>query len=101
MQFQVSSESELTGKEIPELSRVEFLEKFLTNHFPLSDAEDNTFGLLNRGGIVDLPFDNTNSNSPKVLKAKYLGSDVLFCFISICNFGNFNPSATNTSLSKL
>ena len=56
MQFQVSSEKELTGKEIPESSRLEFLEKISTNHFPLLDAEDNTFGLLDRGGIADLPF---------------------------------------------
>ena len=43
-----------TGKEIPESSRLEFLEKFLAN-FALSDAEDNTSGPLNRGGIADLP----------------------------------------------
>ena len=42
------------GKEIPELSRLEFLEKFVANNFALSDAEDNTSGLLNRGGIADL-----------------------------------------------
>ena len=44
-----------TGKEIPESSRLEFLEKFSANNFALSDAEDNTSGLLNRGGIADLP----------------------------------------------
>ena len=44
-----------TGKEIPESSRLEFLEKFLTNNFALSDAEDNTSGSLNRGGIANLP----------------------------------------------
>ena len=43
-----------TGKEIPESSRFEFLEMFLANNFPLSDAEDNTSGLFNRGGIADL-----------------------------------------------
>ena len=37
-----------TGKEIPESSRLVFLEKFSANNFALSDA-------LNRGGIVDLP----------------------------------------------
>ena len=36
-------------------SRLEFLEKFLANNFALSDAEDNTSGPLNRGGIADLP----------------------------------------------
>ena len=30
-----------TGKEIPESSRSEFLEKFLANNFALSDAEDS------------------------------------------------------------
>ena len=36
------------GKEIPESSR-------LANSFAWSDLEDNTSGLLNRGGIADLP----------------------------------------------
>ena len=44
-----------TGKEIQESSRLEFLENFLANSFALSDAEDNTSGLLNRGGVADLP----------------------------------------------
>ena len=33
-----------TGKEIPESSRLEFLEKFLAKNLTLSDAEDNTSG---------------------------------------------------------
>ena len=37
------------GKEIPESSRLEFLKKFLANNFALSDAEDKTSSLLNRG----------------------------------------------------
>ena len=44
-----------TGKEIPESSTLGFLEKFLANNFALSDAEDSTSGLLNSGGIADLP----------------------------------------------
>ena len=44
-----------TGKEIPELSRLEFLEKFSANNFALSDAEDNTSGPLNKESIADLP----------------------------------------------
>ena len=44
-----------TCKEISESSRLEFWEKFLANNFALSDAEDNTSGPLNRGGIADLP----------------------------------------------
>ena len=46
---------EKTRKEIPESSRFEFLEKFLANNFALLDADDNTSGSLNRGGIADLP----------------------------------------------
>ena len=37
-----------TGKEIPEPSKFEFLEKFLANNFALSDADDNTSGPLNK-----------------------------------------------------
>ena len=44
-----------TGKEIPESSWLEFLEKVSANNFALSDAEDNSSGLLNRGGKADLP----------------------------------------------
>ena len=44
-----------TGKEIPKSSRVEVKETFLANDFALPDAEENTPGLLNRGGIADLP----------------------------------------------
>ena len=44
-----------TGKVIPESSRLEFLEKFSASNFALSDAEDNTSGWLNSGGIEDLP----------------------------------------------
>ena len=44
-----------TGKEISELSKLEFLEKFSANSFALSNAEDSTSGLSNRGGIADLP----------------------------------------------
>ena len=45
-----------TDKEIPESSRLEFLEKFLAINFSLSDADGNTSRSLNRGGIADLPF---------------------------------------------
>ena len=53
-----------TGKDIPESSRLEFLEKLIANSFVLSDAEDNTSSLL-----------NTIRNSSKVLRPKFLGSD--------------------------
>ena len=44
-----------TGKEMPESSRLEFLEKSSAHNFPLSHAEDNTSRPLNRGSIADLP----------------------------------------------
>ena len=43
-----------TGKEIPESSRLELLEKFLANKFTLSDTEGNASSPLNRQGIADL-----------------------------------------------
>ena len=77
-----------TGKEIPESSQLKFLEKFSANNFALLNAEDNTSGPLDRGGIADLP-----------LLCKFLESNRLFCFISTCKFGSFkNPFATITSL---
>ena len=76
-----------TRKEIPESSRLEFLEKFSTNNCALSDAEDNTFGppRYSRFTFVE----NTISNFQKVLRANFLGSKGLLCFISICKFGSF------------
>ena len=44
-----------TGNKIPNLLRLEFLQKFLANSFALSETEGNTSAPLNRGGIVDLP----------------------------------------------
>ena len=44
-----------TGKEIPKSSILEFLEKFLTNNFALSEEEDNTCGPWNRRDVADLP----------------------------------------------
>ena len=78
-----------TSKEIPESSRFEFLEKFLANNFALSDAEDNTSGPLNRGGIADLPLLRTLLAIRQKLR-------------EFSKFGSFkNPFATITSLSEL
>ena len=42
---------------------------------------------------------NTVSNSPKLTRTKFLGSDGFFCFSSICKSGRFkNPFKTITSL---
>ena len=54
MQFRLILEGE-TGKEVPESSRLEFLETFSINNFALSDAEENSSGPLDGGGIADLP----------------------------------------------
>ena len=71
--------------------------KFLANNFALADPEDNINRLLNRGSIADLPCGEHYFTK----KAKFLGSDGIFC-ISICKFGTFtNPFATITSLSEL
>ena len=42
-------------KQMPELSRLEFLEKFSANSFALSEAENNASGPLGRGRIANLP----------------------------------------------
>ena len=44
-----------TDKEIPQSSRLEFLEKFLVNIFGLSNVEDNNWRALNGGDMADLP----------------------------------------------
>ena len=46
---------EKTVKEMPESSRLDFLEKFSANNFAFSNAENNTSWPLNRGGIEDWP----------------------------------------------
>ena len=35
---------------------------------------------------------NTISNSPEIPRAKFMGSNRLFCFIIICKFGSFKNS---------
>ena len=90
------------GKEVPVSSRIEFLEKFLPNKFALSDAEENISGPLNRRYSRFTFVENIISNSPKVPRVKFLGSDELFRFSSICKFGSFkNHFAPITSLSEL
>ena len=93
-----------TGKEIPKSSRLEFSENYSANNFDLSDAEDNTSGPLNRGGIADLPFLRTllairqKSRDPSFWEVM----NGIFYFINICKFSSFkNPFATITSLSEI
>ena len=76
-----------TGKEIPESSRLELLENFLANNFALSDAKDNTSGLLNRAGIADLPLLRTLlANCHKSQEQSFwevMGSFVLVAYASL------------------
>ena len=76
-----------TGKEIPESSRLEFLEKFSANSFALSDAEDNTTGSLNRGGIADLLLLRTllaiRQNSREPSFCEVMDSFVLLAYASL------------------
>ena len=94
-----------TGKEIPESSRLEFLEKFLANNFALSEAEDSTSGQSNGGDIADLSLLSTllaicqKSRKPSFWEV--VDSFVLVAY-GICKLGSFkNFFAMITSLSKL
>ena len=59
---------------MPESSRIVFLEKFLGNNFALSDVENNTSRLLNRGGIADLPLLRTLLAMSNVTRATFLAT---------------------------
>ena len=76
-----------TGKEIPESPRLEFLEKFLAKIFALSDAEDDTSGPLNRGGIADLALLRTlltiRQKSPQPSFWEVMDSFVLVAYVSL------------------
>ena len=101
MQFQISSRRENRQRD-PESSRLEFKEKFSGNNFALSDAEDNTSGLLNRGGIADLPLLRTLLAILQKSREPSFWEVMDSCFISICKFSSFkNPFAMITSLSEL
>ena len=82
-----------TGNKIPELSRLEFLEKFSANNFALSDAENNTSGPFNRGGIADLALLRTllsirqKSREPSFLEV--MNSFVLLAYASLATSKTF------------
>ena len=92
----------LEGKEIPESSRLDLLEKFSANNFSLSDGEDNTSGSLNRRGITDLPLLRTLLAICQKSREPTFWEVMDSCFISICKFGSFkNPFVMITSQSEL
>ena len=88
-----------TGKEIPESSRLEFSEKLSANNFDLSDAEENTSGQLNRGGIADLPLLRTllaiHQKSPEPNFWEVMDSFVLLAY------ANASLAASRTLLQRL
>ena len=90
-----------TGKEIPKSSRLEFLEKLLANNFTLSEAEENTSGSLNRGGIADLALLRTLlAIRQKFQEPSFWG--VMDSFVLVYKFGSFkNPFTAITSVSEL
>ena len=61
------------------------LEKFLGNNFALPDAEDNTSGLLNRGGIVDLPLLRTLLTKLEEFQSSFFHSNATNYFIYSLN----------------
>ena len=82
-----------TVKDIPKLSRLEFLDKFLANNFALSDAEDNISVEKRKYSRCTFVENTIISNMPEVLRVKFLGSDELFCFI--------NKNSSRTLLQQL
>ena len=73
-----------TGKEIPESSILQLLQKVLVNNFALSDSEDNASGSSNRRGIVDLPLLRT----PLAIRQKSRESsfwEVMNSFVLVAN----------------
>ena len=91
MQFQIVSR-EQRSKEVHESSRSEFFKKFLANNFTLSDAEDNSSGTLNRGGITDLPLSKTllaiHQKSQESNFREVIGFFVLLTFGSLVTLGS-------------
>ena len=77
-----------TGKQVPESSRLEFLEKFLGNNFALTDLEYNTSGQLNRGGtvlinIAGIPLTRTML---AICKKQFLGRGLLISMLEKFNW---------------
>ena len=101
MQFRLALHGK-KGKEIPEPSRLEFLEKFFYKLRCFIRSKRQHSGPSNRGGIVDLPFlrilleilqKTSEPSSWEVMDS---------CFSSICKFGSFkNLFSMITSLTEL
>ena len=92
-----------SGKEIPESSKIRVPRKVFSKQFSCIRYRRQHLWAVEKKRYSRFTFaENIISNLPKVTWAKFLGSNELFCFISICKFDRFkNPFATITSLSEL
>ena len=71
------------------LQELQFLEKYLANNSALSEAEDNTSRLLNRGGISDLLLLGILLAICQKFWESSFWEVIDSCFISIWKFGSF------------
>ena len=101
MQLQISSRRE-NGWRDTQVVKIRVFWKVFSKQFCFISTDDNTSGLMDRGGTADIPFLikllTIRQKSPQPSFWEVMDS----CFISICKFGSFkNPFATITSLSEL
>ena len=88
---------EKAGNEIPESSRLEFLEKFSANNFIFIRYKREHVGTINQRRYSRLTYVEINfSNSTKIARVKFMRSDRLFRFIS--TFGSFKNLLTTISI---
>ena len=102
MQFQISSRRESRQRDTCAIEN-RVLRKVFSKQFWFIRCRRQHLWAIEQVRYNRFTFvENTISNSPKVPRAKFLESDALFCFSSICKFGIFkNPSVMITSLSEL
>ena len=91
-----------TGK-VTRVIKIRVLTKVFRKQFCFIRCRSQHLGTVEWRGYSRFTFvKSTISNSPKVLREKFLVSDGLFCCISICKFGSFkNPFTTISILPEL
>ena len=102
MQFQISSRRENRQRDT-QVIKIRVQRKIFSKQFCFIRCRRQHLWPVEQRRYSRFTFvENTFSNLPEVTRAKFLGSNGLFCVISICKFGSFkNPFATITSLSEL
>ena len=103
MQFQICSRRENLKKKRYRVIKITFLRKVFSKQFCFIRCRRQHLQAVASRKYSRFTFvQNTIGNLQKVQTTKFLGSDGLFCFISICKFGSFKiPFATITSMPKL